>query len=134
MHRRHAMQVRRAMLLLVVVVIGTFVVSAATAANTVPGSKAMVVDHAVTANQLKPAQCASLDLANVVTGGLIVTGTSDNDLVLGSATSTALEGGAGDDCLVGGLLGETLVGGAGYDVCIGGSGINIFDPSCEEQH
>lgn len=129
------MQIRWAMLLLAVVVLGTFVVSVATAANTVPGSKATVADHAVTANQLKPTQCANVDLANVVTGGLIVTGTSSNDLVLGSATSTALEGGAGDDCLVGGLLGETLVGGAGYDICIGGSGIiNIFDPSCEEQH
>ena len=81
-----------------------------------------------TANDLKPAACAGLNLTNVAN-----TGTSNNDLLLGTASAATLSGGVGDDCIVGGAGADTLIGGADYDVCIGGSGSDLFDPSCEER-
>ncbi len=76
----------------------------------------------ITANQLKPPECASLDLTSyiVITGAGAIHGTDGNDLILGSAGMDMIHAGAGDDCIVGGGGGDQIFGDAGNDVCIGG--------------
>jgi len=128
--------VRLVLLLLAVAVIAGSL-NALASSNTVPVSGSDVATRAVTANDLKPPACASLNLTTVVTGPL---GTAGNDLMLGSAGDDSLDGGAGSDCIVGGDGNDTLtggpgddilIGGLGSDTCIGGEGVNTFDPSCE---
>lgn len=99
--------------------------SAFTAASSVPRGSVGSHGASVTANEVKPNECAGLDLSDRVYGG---SGTGGNDLVYGSGT---VDGGSGDDCVVGGSGDDTLVGGAGNDVCIGNGGNDTFDPSCE---
>lgn len=106
------------------------------------------VTFSVTANDLKPADCAGLNLSTVIANG---NGGSSNELILGNATGNTITGGAGDDCILGGggdddlsggegndvILGGTdndsLQGDAGTDECYGQSGIDSFDASCETQ-
>ena len=94
-----------------------------TASNTVPESGMDDESLAITANQLKPAACAALNLGTIITDG---NGSAGNDLVLGTAGSTTLNGSDGDDCLVAGDGDDTLDGGLGTDVCIGGAGTDNF--------
>jgi Ca2+-binding RTX toxin-like protein len=133
--------------LLVLILISIF--SAFATSVTVPVSRVGDMTYPITANDLKPPECAGLDLTNVVVGS---NGGPDNDLILGSANADTLAGGEGDDCIVGGgdndtLMGENgndvLVGGSGddtlnggadsNDVCYGGDGTDSFDASCETQ-
>ena len=100
-----------------------------TASNTVPESGMDDESHAITANQLKPAACAALNLGTIITDG---NGSTGNDLVLGTAGSNTLNGSDGDDCLVAGDGDDTLDGGIGTDVCIGGAGTDGFS-GCETQ-
>ena len=102
---------------------------ALTAANTVPESGLDFVTQPVTANQLKPADCSGLDLVNYITGG---SGTTTNDLVLGTSGSDSLSGSDGNDCLVAGSGDDELDGGNGTDICIGGDGTDSFT-NCETQ-
>lgn len=76
----------------------------------------------ITANQLKPPECAFLDLTNyiVIVGNGAIQGTDGNDLILGSAGKDNIHGNGGDDCIVGGGGGDQIFGDAGNDVCIGG--------------
>lgn len=99
--------------------------TALTAANTVGSSRAADLRQGITANDLKPAACAALDLATV-TG----TGTDQADLLLGTTGADSLDGGLGDDCIVGGAGDDGLVGGLGNDVCLGGPGTDTF-ATCE---
>jgi Ca2+-binding RTX toxin-like protein len=89
------------------------------ASNSLPATKLGQNATAVTANGLKPADCASISLTNTVIGSGTVAGSSGNDLVLGSSGSDIIDGGAGDDCIVGGAGSDTITGGLGTDVCIG---------------
>ncbi len=114
-------------------VIAAGVTTAITAANTVPESGADVNDLAITANALKPAQCAGLTLTNLVTGSGNINGTAGNDLILGSNGADVIDGLGGDDCIVGGGGDDTIDGGADTDVCIGGAGTNGF-ANCETVH
>ncbi|MDH4339065.1 MAG: hypothetical protein OEW52_08810 [Thermoleophilia bacterium] len=110
----------------------TFLLAVAvTATNVVPSSRAgSVIGAGPTANDLKPAACAALNLTVIVVGG----GSGGQAaLVLGTAGNDNLNGGARDDCLVGGDGNDRLNGGPGTDVCIGGAGIDTFHPSCETQ-
>jgi hypothetical protein len=102
--------------------------SAVTAANTVPASRADSVARPVTANDLKPPECAALNLVEIRVGGGSGGG---NSLVLGTAGNDNLVGASGDDCLVGGGGNDKLTGNAGNDVCIGGPGTDTFHASCE---
>ncbi len=92
------------------------------AENIVPSSTIGYASVPITANQLKPPQCAALDLTNyiVITGNGAIHGTVGNDLILGSPGKDNIHGGAGDDCIVGGGGGDQIFGDAGNDVCIGG--------------
>ena len=110
---------------------GAFVLLVAmTASNVVPSTRAGgVVGPGPTANELKPAACAALNLTVIVVGG----GSGGQAaLVLGTAGNDNLTGAAGGDCLVGGDGNDRLNGGPGVDVCIGGAGNDTFQ-ACETQ-
>ena len=120
-------------------------------ANIVPASYASESSHLVTANQLKPAECVSLDLSNIVILSLGESSTDGNDLILGTDKRDTVDGGDGDDCIVGGdknndlsggngndiILGgdkrDTISGGAGNDICYGGGGNNAIT-TCETSY
>ncbi|MDF1501096.1 MAG: hypothetical protein P1P76_11565 [Anaerolineales bacterium] len=123
------------------------VVGAVAASNTVPFTRLDEDSFPITANDLKPSGCSSLNLSNIVIGG---NGTNGNDLILGSAGDDDLSGGNGADCIVGGggndnlnggqkgndiLLGgegdDSLKGGQDTDICNGGPGTDSGHPSCE---
>jgi Ca2+-binding RTX toxin-like protein len=108
-------------------------ISASTAANSVPASRAGISSRSIGAENLKPAACASLTLTNVVTGSGVINGTAAADLVLGSSGIDTVLAGNGNDCVLGGGGADIINGGAGTDVCIGGAGIDVFDISCEKQ-
>jgi Ca2+-binding RTX toxin-like protein len=120
---------RPARLLLVVASLVLFLGVAATATNVVPQSNAgSGSGSAPTANQLKPPECAALDLNAISTGG---GGGNLSTLILGTAGNDNLVGASGNDCLVGGAGNDRLNGNSGTDVCVGGPGNDLFHPSCE---
>jgi Ca2+-binding RTX toxin-like protein len=100
------------------------------AANTVPASRVGSYGAPISANALKPAECAALNLVEIRVGGGAGGGSS---LVLGTAGNDNLVGASGDDCLVGGGGNDRLTGNAGSDVCVGGPGTDTFHASCEVQ-
>jgi len=124
------------------------VMNAFAATNTVPSSRLDDNSIAITANDLKPSDCSSLNLTNIDTTG---SGTAANDLVLGTAGDDSLQGSDGDDCIVGGGGNDTLQGGKGNDIllgqdgddslrgnqdtdiCDGGNGTDSGHPSCETE-
>ena len=110
------------------------VLSATAAANTVPISGLADRQVAITANALKPAMCAGLDLTAVVAGSGIITGTNASELMLGSSGADTINGGGGNDCILGGDGIDHLFGNGGTDVCIGGAGVDALDLSCETQY
>lgn len=84
----------------------------------------------VTANRVKPAACAGLNLTNIITGAGTVTGTSGNDLILGSSGADTIDGLSGDDCILGGGGDDVIDGNIGTDICLSGLGADTFI-SCE---
>lgn len=126
---------RGAVLGFLLLVVGSLV-SMMAAANSVPATSADRDTESITANDLKPAACSSLNLTNVTSSS---SGTSSNDLILGGGGSDTIDGGGGSDCIVGGggddvLSGgdgdDVLIGGSGTDTCSGDAGTDSFD-SCE---
>ncbi|MBE9479372.1 MAG: hypothetical protein IMY80_05345 [Chloroflexi bacterium] len=131
-----------------IVLIAVNVASAFAAANSVPASRLDDDSFPITANALKPAECAALNLTNIVVAG---NGTAGNDLILGTAGNDTLRGGDGDDCIVGGsgddrldgqrgndiLLGQDgndrLRGSQDTDICDGGAGTDTGHNSCETE-
>jgi Ca2+-binding RTX toxin-like protein len=103
---------------------------ALTATNSVPPSAADNPVADVDANDLKPPECAALDLTRVE-GGPLVTGSAANDLLLGTELGEVIDGNGGDDCIVGGPGADTLSGGPGTDVCLGGPDTDTFI-GCED--
>lgn len=78
------------------------ILTAAAAANTVPSTRLTNQTRAITANALKPAQCAAFDL----TGFFICSKNNckdpnPNELVLGSPSTNKIDGGGGVSCCVG---------------------------------
>lgn len=122
-------KITRIILISLVIMIFISAVYALTAANTVPESGADQDSEAITANQVKPSDCDSLNLVNIITDG---NGTTSNDLLLGSSGSDSMTGSDGSDCLVAGDGDDSLDGGAGSDICIGGAGSDTFI-DCETQ-
>ena len=109
------------------------VLTAVTASNTVPSTTADMDSRGISANELAPSQCSGINLTNVVDIGAGETGTSANDLILGTdKNDPEIRGGAGDDCILGGKGNETqkidkvwgpgIFGEEGDDVIIGGLG------------
>ena len=113
------------------------VVSAIAATNTVPPSRLTDQSRPITPNDLKPAECAALDLTAILVcpaAGGNCNGTDASDLILGSPNNDNIWGGLpGNDCILGGGGDDFLRGGPGTDVCIGGPGSDTFDNSCETQ-
>lgn len=135
------------LMLMLLILVGLF--SAFATANTVTESGLHNFSQTITANHLKPAACATLNLDNIVANG---NGGPGNDLILGTAGANALDGGDGDDCIVGGDGDDSLQGGNGNDILLGGNGsdslsgddgpgdecygeggVDTFNPSCETQ-
>ena len=114
-------------------VLAAFVIAVAsvafTNANTVPTGHVDDETATITPNNLKPADCAALNLSRKISTNGNVTGTGFSELITGSANANTLSGSGGSDCLVGGDGNDTLNGGAGIDVCIGGGGFDTFN-SC----
>ena len=103
--------------------------SALTAANSVAQTGAGRGDTGITANTLKPSECAALTLTNVVAG---TNGTNSADLLTGNSGNNNMTARNGNDCVLGGGGNDSIDGGGGTDVCIGGSGTNTFT-ACETQ-
>jgi len=114
--------------LVVISVIGAFA-----AANTVPSTLADKNSIGLGVNELQPPECVGLGLTNIVDIGAGETGTSANDLILGTDKADAeIRGGAGNDCILGGKgnerqkigkdWGPGIFGEEGDDVIIGGPG------------
>src|SRR4051812_37697235 len=97
--------------------IGVSLVSAFTAANTVPTSRVGNPTESATAEKLKPSSCSGITLTTIIVG---LTGGAGNDLVLGTSAGESLDGGTGNDCILGGAGNDTIDGNQGTDVCIGG--------------
>lgn len=105
--------------------------SALATANTVAQSRAGVVVQPITANDLKPIECAGLNLTTVIAGSGTINGGSQSALILGSAGADTINGKGGSDCMLGGGGNDSFNGGNGnQDVCIGGPGTDTFK-NCE---
>ena len=118
-----------------VAVVALVLVAAFTATNAVPATRVgrSLTSRPPTANELKPAACAALNLVDWIAGsGSVTAPTNNNTLVIGSGAIDTLRGRNGADCLVGGAGGDSLNGGSGNDVCIGGTGTNTV-LACETQ-
>lgn len=116
-----------------------------TASNTVPASNLGEDLRSITADAVKPAECAGIALTTIVADG-----TAANDLVLGTSAGDSIRGRQGEDCVLAGagadtlrggtgddiLLGQAgddhLIGNPGIDVCRGGAGTDTFQ-SCETE-
>ena len=134
----------------VVVVVSVF--TAVAASDTVSCSRAGQDQSSITGNDIKPAECARINITNIVDVGAGESGTDGNDLILGTAgDDTVIRGGAGDDCILGGggndrrgffmfwipgLFGDegddVLIGGPGLDSCYGGAGTDTYF-GCESE-
>jgi len=126
---RHAARVT-----LVVAAVAVLLGVAITATSIVPVSRAGSTSAgAPTANQLKPPQCAALNLNGILVGSGTITDNNQPHLVLGSSGVDTIRGGAGNDCILGGGGNDSLRGDGGVDVCIGGPGTDTFFNSCETQ-
>ena len=107
------------------------IIAAMATSNTVPVSGIDDDTISITANRLKPAACAGLNLTAIVKASGVYTDTHGSSLILGGAGDDTLYGGGGDDCILGGGGDDTLIGGDGDDVCMGGPGSDTLDSSCE---
>ena len=117
--------------LLVALIVGLLPVTAGMcAANGVPTSRSTKYVTAITADTLKPSSCSGITLTTVVAGN---TGTSGNDLELGSAAADTISAGAGNDCILAGGGNDSINCGTGTDVAIGGPGTDTFNSNCETQ-
>jgi len=93
--------------------------SAFAAANSVPSTRLDDDTLPITANNLKPSECAGINLTNIIVNG---NGTAGNDLILGTAGGNTINGEGGADCIVGGDGNDRLSGSGGADVILGGGG------------
>jgi Ca2+-binding RTX toxin-like protein len=73
------------------------------------------------AEDLKPSVC-TMTLTNIVRGAGTITGTSNNELILGSSGSDIIDAGGGDDCILGAAGDDNINGGDGDDHILGGDG------------
>ena len=103
-----------------------------TGQNVIPVSDAGTAQQAISVDQVKPSECASVTVTDRISGSGVVTGTGGNDLITGSAGPDVMEGLAGDDCILGYEGADAIDGGPGTDVCVGGPGDDTF-VACETE-
>lgn len=103
------------------------IINALATANLVTNSAADDTVTAITANDLKPPECASLALTGVIVGSGTINGSGSNSLILGSAGVDVIRGRGGNDCVLGGGGNDNLLGGSGPDVLIGGPGADTLN-------
>ncbi len=116
-----------------IVLILASVVTAIAATNSVPSSRLTDQSRPITANDLKPSQCAALNLTAIIVGSGTIIGTAANELILGGPNADTINGRGGNDCILGGGGDDAIDGGTGTaDVCIGGPGTDTFS-RCETQ-
>ena len=96
------------------------------AGNTVTSGRVGHLTGPITVANLKPAACTNGTPTNLVVGTVTVTGTNQNDLVLGSVAVDTMDGRQQDDCILGGAGNDVIDGFNGTDVCIGGPGTDVF--------
>jgi Ca2+-binding RTX toxin-like protein len=96
------------------------------AGNAVTPGKAGRVSRAIGVADLKPAACTNGTPVNLVTGSGVITGTNQNDLVLGGTALDTIDGRQQNDCILGGAGDDVIDGFNGTDVCIGGPGTDVF--------
>ena len=101
-------------------------VSAMAAANRVPATAVEDVVMPITANDLKPPECAGLNLTDVVIWQNGMGGDRNSSLILGTPNADSITGGKGNDCILGGGGDDKIDGNQGSDVCIGGPGSDTF--------
>jgi hypothetical protein len=106
--------------LLALIVLSVF--SAVAAHNAVDESGLSYASFQATANQLKPSQCDSLNLVDIVINSGTIRDDADNTLVLGSSGVDSIRGRGGNDCILGGGGSDTIDGDAGDDVVLAGDG------------
>ena len=109
--------------------VGLVLVSVLTATNTVPASKAGLVQSAISVDNKKPQPDCNGVVVSVLTLG--ASGTNSDDLLVGTAAADTMLGRNGNDCIVGGGGNDNITGGAGTDVCIGGLGTDVNGGGCE---
>jgi hypothetical protein len=95
---------RRTALAVSVALVAGIAVSAFANSNTVPASRLKLVNvGTIGPNQLRPPECASLNLTSLVTGSGIVTGpVGGGALILASSGVDTITSLGGGNCLVGG--------------------------------
>jgi Ca2+-binding RTX toxin-like protein len=130
----NAKKIQFAALIVLIMLILVSVISATTAANTIPPSRLDQYTNGIDANALKPTQCSALNLIEIVecTGLGTCNGTNARELIIGSPIGETIRGRGGRDCIIGGDGDDNLVGNGGNDVCIGGPGTDTFT-NCETQ-
>lgn len=102
---------------------------ATTATNVIEPSFLGWGRSAITANDLKPPECAALDLAEV-RPSKGAGGAGNPALTLGTAGNDRIVTGGKSDCILGGAGNDDINAGGGFDVCIGGPGVDTFG-NCE---
>ncbi len=100
------------------------VVSGVAASNSVPSTRASDLTATITANDLKPPECASINLTVVLS---IAAAGNASALRLGTAADETNSGESGSDCVLGGAGNDTLTGGSGVDVLLGGPGNDVLN-------
>ncbi len=115
--------VGRLLLLALPLAIGATVVTAAASTVGVPTGSAVDVSSLVTADHLKPVECAGITLTSVIAGSGVFNGVGNtNELIVGSATADTVNGLLGDDCIVLGGGADSANGAAGADIILGQAG------------
>lgn len=93
----------------------------------------------ITPNDLKPDECASINVDEITAGSGTIYGTNSNNLILGSSANDTINasnsgsrwqtncilGGAGNDIITGSKKDEIILGGPGDDIIDGGGGDDI---------
>jgi Ca2+-binding RTX toxin-like protein len=113
----------------VMILLGAFSGSATT--NSVSRSSLGDITSPITANDLKPPECAAQHVTNLIVDTGTISGTASSDLILGGPGDDTISGEGGNDCIVGGGGADILIGSAGNDTCIGGPGTDMLDATCE---
>jgi len=131
--KKHWRPITAFLIMIFSVMVVITVINAFAAANTVPATLADKNSIGVGVNELQPPECVGMGLTNIVDIGAGETGTSANDLILGTdKADKEIRGGAGNDCILGGkgnerqkigkVWGPGIFGEGGDDVIIGGPG------------
>ncbi len=126
--------VARLAIAVLLLAVGGSAVSAAAISTTTSGSSAGTHNQLITADDMKPPECAGIILTHVLGGSGVIIGIGiRNELITGSAGVDDLRGMLGDDCILGGAGDDSIDGGKppGSDVCIGGGDAGDVFIDCE---